>query len=213
MADDIKTSDSGGVAAAAEAKARAESAGAVGPGTRGTLTRAQLVTRDVGIIAALHAGIPVREIAKDYKITARSVQRIRERFELAPTELDVAPLEVLHEMLRDYALQILQFSRLAEDTIDRAPAVAVAAMRSAAEMRERRLVLLQSVGQLPRDLKLFRSEQEMRNAGRRLQELLLQAVDEEWPARRLWDEWRAWGAAELGVPLEAEPAELPPGDD
>lgn len=214
MTDETTVSPSGDEVAA-DARARAKAAGARGRADRGDLTRAQRALRDTAIIASLHAGEEVKAVAKEFGITRRAVELIRQRHERAPSILSEAPAEIFGRMISTYDDLIHVYTRVAEDTLERAPAVCVQAIRSAAEVHERRLVLMQTAGMLPQDLRLFRSQQEMDEAGGRLQELLARAVDEEWPVQALYDEFRAWQQAEVGVTIDVKPSdvhELPPGD-
>jgi hypothetical protein len=154
-----------------------ETSGADGekkPAKRGRkpINAAEMALRDAAIIAALHAGEEQKDVAKKYGLTTRSVERIKASFALRPTALDRRPMEIVERVLRTYEQQMESFAAMALDCRERAPAVAIAAMKGHADALERYTLLLGDVGKLPDNLELFRSESEMRQVGRLMAEAL-----------------------------------------
>lgn len=150
---------------AADAMKEAQQRGASGRADRGDLSQAQKALRDTAIVASLHAGMEVREVAKEFKITPRSVRRVFEAFELRPTALEKRPMEIVERLLRTYEQQMRNFAAVALDTLNRAPAVAIAALKGHADSLERYQMLLVDVGKVPENLETFRSEAEMERVG------------------------------------------------
>lgn len=211
MTDDVTASGPAGVDA--DAKAKADAAGAVGQKRRSDgspgLSPGQLALRDAAIIAAVHAGREVREIAKERGITPRSVQRVMARFNTQPTGMDSRAMEILEGLLREYREQIRTFTALAEDTVERAPAVAVAALRSAADATERRLALLNATGKLPANLTLFKTQRELKMIVARLRAMLEQAARDGRSVADVLEELRELQARELGEPIDGVAIEQP----
>lgn len=203
MAEDANTSPAAGEIPTGRAKNR--------PGAP-AMTWAEKALRDSAIVAALHAGEPVKDIGKRYGITPRSVRRIFEAFGERPTALEQRPMEIIERVLRTYEQQMRDFMLVAQTTLERAPAVAVGALKGHADSLERYTMLLSDVGKLPDNLELFRSETEMRRVGElmveRLQALAAgetdaMAVKELFERLVLGPQWDAVGEAH----------ELPPGDE
>jgi nitroreductase len=143
------------------------------------MSPAQKTLRDAAIVAALHAGEQVKDVAKTYGITPRSVQRIFEAFRMRPTAIDSQPMQIIERAIRQYEQQMQSFAAVAENTIERAPAVAVAALKGHADSLERYLRLLSDVGKLPTNLELFRNESDMRQVGRIMAEVLQRVANGE----------------------------------
>lgn len=157
-------------AIAGDAKARAKAQGATGPGDHGRLSASQRAFRDGAIIAAVHAGEKVPDIAAEFDITTRQVRRIVKAFGSSHQVLDAEPMAIVRRMVQTYESQIRRFAALAASQEGSMPAVAVAALKGEAEAWERLLTLLAEVDKLPHNLELFRSEDEMNRIGDRLWE-------------------------------------------
>jgi Ribonuclease G/E len=137
---------------------------------------ARRALRDSAIIAAAHAGEKTRDIARDHDLSVAQVNAILRRFNAAPTPLDSAPMEILERALRVYRQQMRDFAHMAADTLDRAPAVAVAAQKGFADAFERYMLLLSQLGKLPDNLELFKREQEMHRFVEQLEERVHMAM-------------------------------------
>lgn len=170
---------SGAVGVAREAVAKAKAAGAKGSADHGKMSPALKALRDSAIIASLHAGMEVREVGREFGITPRSVQRIWAAFKLRPTALDDRPMEIVERVLRTYEQQMRDYARVAHESFERQPAVAISALHRGAEAHERYLLLLSDVGKLPSNLELFRSEMEMRRVGEQMVDALDRLEREE----------------------------------
>jgi hypothetical protein len=131
----------------------------------------QKTLRDAAIVAACHAGENVKDIATAYELTPRQVRRIFDAFKMRPSGLDHEPMEIIGKAIRLYEQQMASFAAVAENTIDRQPAVAVAALKGHADTLERYLSLLSDVGKLPENLEMFRQESEMLQIGRAMVEM------------------------------------------
>lgn len=117
--------------------------------------------RDQAIVAAVHSGEKQGDVAKRYGLTRRQISTIMREFRTRPTAVDQRPMEILERAIRTLEQQMAAFAAMAEDTLDRAPAVAVASLKGFADATERYLRLLASVGKLPSNLELFRQESEI----------------------------------------------------
>jgi hypothetical protein len=191
------------------------------PAKRGRkpLNAAELALRNAAIIAALHAGDEQKDVAKKYGLTTRSVERLKASFQLRPTALERRPMEIIERVLRTYEQQMESFAAMALDCRERAPAVAIAAMKGGADALERYTALLADVGKLPDNLELFRAESEMLQTGRRMAEALAKVANGEMSAIEalelfdalveyktpLWADWEAPAGSvrELGEGSEA----------
>jgi hypothetical protein len=190
---DVSTSVQGGDIPTGRVKAR--------PDGKPTLTPAQQVLRNAAIVAAVHGGATAKEVGRRYKITARSVERIVAAFRERPTALDDRPVEIIERLLREYEQQMEGFAVVAEQVVDSWPAVTVGALKAKADSLERYTMLLRSVGKLPENLELFRTETEMRRFVALMLTKMRQVEDGEittadavaffkelaQPARPLWD--------------------------
>lgn len=168
MAEDKGTSAPDGEdrdAIADDAKAQAKAHGATGPGNYGRLSASQRALRDGAVIAALHAGEKPKDVAAEFEITTRQVRRIQQQFGASHVVLEAEPMAIVRRMVQTYESQIRRFAALAVSVADSMPAVAVAALKGEAEAWERLVTLLAEVDKLPRNLELFRSEDEMRRIG------------------------------------------------
>lgn len=154
------------LAEAAKQKALAQEA------TGRALTFAQRQLRDAAIVAALHAGHEVRQVAREFSLTARQIRNIEKSFKERPTPLDSAPMEIIERLLRTYESQISRFAAIANAQLETRPSIAVRALQGEADATERYANLLGDIGKLPDNLELFRSESEMRAVGERMVESL-----------------------------------------
>lgn len=163
MSDDANTSDLERIAR--EAAERAVAAGAVGRSKNregDPMTAAQRSLRDGAIMAALHAGRAVKDVAKDFKLTPRSVARIAETFGERRTALEKAPMEIVERMLRTYESQMERAAAMAAAFASEHPPASIAALKAEADAFERYVSLLSNMGKLPENLELFRAETELR---------------------------------------------------
>jgi hypothetical protein len=147
-----------------------------GRADHGRMSAAQKTLRDAAIVAALHSGVEVKVVAKRYEITPRAVQSVFRAFRLRPTAVDHRPMEIVERLLRSYEEQMQSFAAVAESTIERQPAVAVAALKGQAESLERYVMVLLHLGKLPRNLELFAAEAQMRRRGEEVGQLLEDVV-------------------------------------
>jgi len=185
-------------------------------GTKPGMTAARKTLRDAAIVALVHAGEPRKDVAKKYGLTPRTVERILTEYAQRPSAVGSLPMAILERAIRDYEAQMAMFRAVAEDTVDRAPAVCVGALKGYADAQERYLRLLTDVGKLPDNLELFRQEADMRRIAERTAEALAAAergevtvsevieVFERAAAQRSMD--RVWDAA------PGEVRDLPVGD-
>jgi hypothetical protein len=103
----------------------------------------------------------VRTVAKEFELTPRSVERIMRAFDQRSTAVERAPMEIVERVLRNYKQQMGTFALVAHDTLGRAPAVAISALKAQADSLERYTQLLIVIGKLPRHLETFRDAEEL----------------------------------------------------
>lgn len=197
MTEDANTSDLGGDVPTGRAKGRKGEP---------ALSAAQKALRDSAIVASLHAGVEVREVAKQFQLTPRSVKRIAEAFELRPTAVDQRPMQIVERVLRTYEEQMRNFALVAHDTLERAPAVAISALKAQADALERYSLLLADVGKLPDNLEIFRAEEELRRMARLMSRKMAEVARGELSAVEAAEFFR--GVLRSGVTIEGEAFEL-----
>lgn len=156
------------LALAASLKAKVKQLGLEGP----QANHARRRLRDSAILAALAAGEPPVDLAKEFEITTRQIRRIVKGRANAATGLDARPIELAEELLRSYRDSIADLEAMSRRYLDSHPAVALGAKRSAIETREKFVVLLEALGKLPDNLELFRSEVQMRRISDQMIEAL-----------------------------------------
>lgn len=125
------------------------------------LSPARIALRNTAIVAALRAGREEKQVARDYALTTRMVRIIQAEFNPRSRAYDQSPEEILQGLLAAYEQEIHDYAAVAEDTLDRAPAVSVAAMKGHTESIERYKDLLGRVGMLPGDMTYFRTMAEV----------------------------------------------------
>lgn len=129
--------------------------------------------RDTAIVAAVAAGQKPTKLAEDFAITPTRVRQILRDRSRAPSVLEARPMQLLEDLLRTYRDDIADLEAMARRYLDSHPAVALGAKRSAIETREKLVMVLESLGKLPDNLELFRSESEML----RVAEIMLDKLD------------------------------------
>lgn len=198
-------------AAATRAAARAPRGGA----DHGKMTRHEKALRDSAIIAAVHAGQSTKQIALEFGIAPRSVQRVVEEFSIAVSPLDRQPMQLVDEIVRIYRRQIADFAKVAAAMSERNPSVSLGAMKAAADALERYTALLARVGKLPANLEVFRGESEMRQISRLMVDAVRRVEDGEMSAFELGEYFDAlvrptsalWDAEAQATELERGSAE------
>lgn len=151
---------------AATAAKRAKASKATGSmrGHRG----AKRLLRDSAIVARVQAGVPTSTVAAEFEVTQRTVQRVVERFDAAPTLLDARPMEIIERMLRRWQRMIADFEGLAYRYADSNPTAALGAKKAAADAANELTRLLVQVGKMPENLEYFRTTAEVRHLMRGL---------------------------------------------
>lgn len=177
-----------------------------GRADRGELTPGQKALRDAAVVAAVHVGESKRDVAREFGITPRSVNRILEDYGAMRSPLENVPMETIEGLLRMHEAQIRKFAAVAVDTLDRAPSVAVAALRGQSDAIEKLTSLLSAVGHLPENLELFRTESDLRRVAFAMLEAikLVEAGDLTVDELRLHFE-TAWQAPKTYDALPASP--------
>lgn len=126
-----------------------------------SLSPARNALRNTAIVAAVRAGKSEREAGAPYGITARAVRKIVTGYNPRSRAYDQSPEEILQGLLAAYEQQIHDYAVVAEDTLDRAPAVSIAAQKGGADALERYVELLGRVGMLPGDMTYFKTMSEV----------------------------------------------------
>lgn len=179
------------------------------------MTRHEKALRDSAIIAAVHAGQSTKQIALEFGIAPRSVQRVVEEFSIAVSPLDRQPMQLVDEIVRIYRRQIADFAKVAAAMSERNPSVSLGAMKAAADALERYTALLARVGKLPANLEVFRGESEMRQISRLMVDAVRRVEDGEMSAFELGEYFDAlvrptsalWDAEAQATELERGSAE------
>lgn len=125
------------------------------------LSPARNALRNTAIVAAVRAGKSEREAGAPYGVTARNVRKIVAGYNPRSRAYDQSPEEILQGLLAAYEQQIHDYAVVAEDTLDRAPAVSIAAQNGGASALERYVELLGRVGMLPGDMTYFKTMAEV----------------------------------------------------
>lgn len=152
---------------------QAKAAGAVGDTRgRGKLSHQQRALRDSAILARLNAGASTKDVAAEFEVTQRTVQRAQAEFESMPSVLNLSPSDVLVEMGRSYRRLIGDFEAMAFVHSTSNPSVALGAKKAAAESMRAYVVMLAEVGLLPENLELFRAESVLRGLADKMVETM-----------------------------------------
>jgi hypothetical protein len=159
------------------------------PNGERSLTRAEKAIRDAAIVSAHASGQPPPEIAREYGITRRAVHQIVAAFDLRPTLLDAAPIAIIERRLREYEQLLHIWVKVAEDTLERAPACAIAAWKGYSDTLEKHTLLLASIGKLPDNLELLRGESELNQVAERMERVLLEVCQGERTPEEAFEEF------------------------
>lgn len=139
------------------AAAAAKTAGAVG----GRLSGAKKQLRDAMIRARVSEGRTYAEIAREAKVTTRTVERVIEDARKVRSPLEDAPMDLLTELATGHRSSIADFESMSAAWFDVNQQASLGAKKAADESRARLAMLLRDVGKLPEDLETFRSEIEL----------------------------------------------------
>lgn len=200
--------------AAERAAQAAKAKGATGRQDRsGPGAAMRVILRNQAIVAGHHIGRSNAELAREWKVTAGTVQRIVKHASKRRSVLDDAPMEIVERALGEYEAQIEAWSALASAAADSGnlPA-AVGAMRGHADAFERYVSTLAELGKLPDNLELFRAQEELERIMRRIAELLEKLVQGELVPAEVQAEFdRLLSPGTALFDAESTAVELPPG--
>ena len=120
--------------------------------------------RDSAIIARAGCGVPHRQVAEEFGVSARTVSAVIERARKAPSPLDRSAMELVEELIGFHARLITDLLALADAYKSTNGPVALGALKGAGLAAERYTALLEETGKLP-DLELVRAESELMRVG------------------------------------------------
>lgn len=192
-----KTATSGAAAKKANAAAdRAKKAGAAK--ARGT--SAQLALRNSAILARVAQGIASVEIAKEFGVDARTVQRVVKDGAKLRSPLDERPMELLRAIAAGYTRSIGDYEGMAFAWVDTNQSASLGAKKAADETRARLATLLVEVGKLPTDLELFRSEMQMQRIAEEMVGMMRRVAAGEADASEAVDYFRTLISSQQALP-------------
>lgn len=148
---------------------RAKDAGATG----GRLTSAKAALRDSMIVARAAQKVPWGDIAREAGVSARQCQRIVKHAQQVPSPVEQTPMQLVEDLVRGFSRSIADYEGMAFAWADTNQSASLGAKKAADETRARLAALLETVGKLPDNLELFRSEAEMIRLAEQMGEYLL----------------------------------------
>lgn len=185
--------------AAAELERAAMDAGAVG----GHLTHRDQALRNAAIVAGALTGVKPPELARRFGVDPTTVRRVLADSRKVASGLDERPMQLVEDLARAYLRSIAVLEAQAYALRDSAPATSVRASLGAIATREKLQELYASVGKLPDNLELFKSEAQLTQLAERMVEYL----DRAEAGDASMGELRAFFRSLIG--FDAEGRELP----
>lgn len=161
--------------AAQEVKRQAKARGATGPRLPKHLRR----WRDAAILAGLAGGDTQASVAQEFGMSVRAVERLVAERKRVPTGLELRPMAILEDFLREYHVLIADFEALAAANVEKRPGIALSAKRQVRETRRELIEFMAMVGKLPTNLELLRSQAEIRRIAETMREKLHQVMTGE----------------------------------
>jgi len=193
-------------AAAREAKKRVDEADARGA----RLTAGKQALRDSLIVARRAQDWTWEMIAVEAGVSVRQAQKVFKDAKGLRSPLDDSPMKVLEDLATGFKLSIGDFEAMAFANAETNPSVALGAKRAADEARTRYMELQQRVGNLPRNLRVFRSEARLRSIATEMFDVLTELRAGKITADEAFEHFQEIA---FGKPDErAEPKGLPSGN-
>lgn len=152
--------------AGGSARNRPKGGGAIDPvgvpkGPR--LNAAQQSIRDSWIMARIAQGWTWEEAAKEAGIAVKTAKEaVRRRKQVLPNLLEQDPVKIVEEVIQAFQSDAGDFEKMAAAYAESNPSAAIGAKKAAQDARWRMMVLMQSLGILPRQLGTLRHLVEIR---------------------------------------------------
>ncbi|MCW3063322.1 MAG: hypothetical protein JWN32_494 [Solirubrobacterales bacterium] len=179
---------------ASKAGAKAKAAGAVGDTRAGRDGPHRRALRDSAILARVHAGATTKEVAEEFDVTQRTVQRIVTGFSEMPSVLEADARQIIVDVGRWYRRLVADYESMAWAHSATNPNVALGAKKAAAEAMRSYIELLGAIGQLPSDLSLVRAESVLRRIVDEMVDTMARAESGELSMEDAVSFWRALAA-------------------